>query len=176
MNACHRWNDLLLDYAWGACEPAAAARVEDHLAACAPCTATLADLRTREQQIDAALGQLVRGAEPSSHFRAHVLAAAQASAAPAAGQPAWKGALAAVAVVLLAAVFLPPLAERWAALTERRQTSVSLSEWRSPTESLLRAPAHELMQSAPRLGEFYFPLDSLFPETGSENGGTNNES
>ena len=87
-----------------------------------------------------------------------------------------KGALAAVAVVLLAAVFLPPLAERWAALTERRQTSVSLSEWRSPTESLLRAPAHELMQSAPRLGEFYFPLDSLFPETGSENGGTNNES
>lgn len=176
MNACHRWYDLLLDNAVGGLDPAAAAKVEDHLASCAACAATLAQLRAREQQIGAALGQLVRGAEPSAAFRARVLAAARAPVAPAVWQPAWKGATAAVAVLLLAAVFLPALAERWAALSQTKPAAASLSAWRSPTESLLRSPANELLQSTPRLGEFYFPLDSALADAGDDNGGTDNES
>jgi anti-sigma factor RsiW len=175
VNACHGWNDRLLDCALGGIDPAAVAKVEDHLAGCVACTAALADLRAREQQIGAALGQLVRGAEPSAGFRARVLAAARAPVAPAVRQPAWKGVLAAVAVVLLAVVFLPALAERWAALSQMESVTPSLSAWRSPTDSLLRSSTDELLRSPPRLGEFYFPLDSLRTEAGDENGG-NNES
>lgn len=173
MTACRNQKDRLLDYALGV---SAVKELEHHLKGCPGCSAALNEWRGRREQLDAALLQLVRGAEPAPGFHARVLAALEAPAAPVAGLPAWAGALAAVAVIVLAAVLLPSLGERWSGLTPPSQTSVAaLSEWRSPTESLLRSPADELLGATPRLGEFYFPLESLPLGRGEENGG-NDES
>ncbi|MFQ5723929.1 MAG: hypothetical protein ACE5G6_05505 [Terriglobia bacterium] len=175
MSACRDWHDRLLDYTLGAVSVSVDPVVE-HVQHCAGCAATLAEFRARRAQLDAALGQLLEGAEPSPAFRARVLAAAETSAMSWLGRPAWVGVLAAAGVLVLAAVLLPELGERRASPTRSRPPSVvALSEWRSPTESLLRSPGGELLWSTPSLGEFYFPLPSARPGAGEEKGG-NNES
>jgi len=165
MTACKKQEDRLLDYALGALPAAAAGEMETHLAACAGCAAALVEWRGRRERLDAALGTLVRGAEPPPAFRARVVAAAETAAAKRWTQPAWAGALAAVAVVALAGALLerPAVAPR---------PPVSLSEWRSPTDWLLRTPGDALLRTTPRLGEFYFPLP---PAEAESNKGGNNE-
>lgn len=161
MNACREWKDRLLDAALGA---PAEAKLEAHLGACLPCAAALAGWRAQREQMDAALGVLVRGAEPSPDLRTRVLAAAETVPAAGPAQPAWVGALAAVAVVLLAGLLLdqPPGPPR---------PVTSLSEWQSPTDWLLETPGSEWLRSTPRVGDFYFSLEPA--ETGSSKGGNN---
>lgn len=169
MNACPKWKDPLLDYSLGA---APAHGLEEHVAACPACSTALAELRARATQLDTALHQLVRAAEPSPALRARLWAAIEGEAAPAA-RPAWAGILAATIVFVLALVFLPGLADRWARPGPRPRTS--LTEWRSPTESLLRSPGETLLRTTPRLGEAYFPLETIPSEPNGSKGG-NNES
>lgn len=163
MTACRQWKDGLLDVALGA---SATPQLEEHLRGCAACAATLAEGRARRQQLDAALGQLVRGAEPSPAFRARVLAAIETSPASAVGQPAWAGVLAAVAVVVLTGVVLPRLGERQEPASGAASIAM-LSAWRSPTESLLHSPGDDFLRSTPRLGELYFPLEPIPPGVNS---------
>ncbi|MGH9788844.1 MAG: anti-sigma factor family protein [Candidatus Acidiferrales bacterium] len=171
MSACRDWNDRLLDYVLGAHPASAAAELEAHLKVCPACAAALPELRARAAQLDSALSSWVAGAAPSSGFRAHVLATTDSSPAPSLALPAWAGAFAAVAIVLLVGVVLPRL-NNFGAGSEPL-TAPSLSNWRSPTESLMRPPAQDYFRAAPRLGEFYFPLEPSPKETGSENGGSN---
>lgn len=160
MSACQTWKDSLLERALGA--PATPA-LEQHLESCAGCATALADLRARRQKLDAGLQLLVQGADPAPNFRARVLAAAESDR----GRmvlPAWVGAAAAIVVVLLAAISL--------STTSRPTPAVgapALSEWRSPTESLLHSSADEFLQG-PRLGEFYFPLESRGTSRSGEEG------
>lgn len=171
MTACRRWKDRLLDYALEALPASPARELEAHLRGCPDCACAWEDLRARRRQMDAALAQLVRGTEPSPAFRARVLAAAEASPAAPALRPVWGPALAALAVLVLVAAFLPSLAERAAAPRQ----SVSLSDWRSPTQSLLRPPGGDWLSAAPRLGQFYFPLAPAPPDSANGKGG-NDES
>lgn len=162
MTACRKWRDRLLERALGlAAEP----ELEAHLKACPACAAALEEWRARRQQLDLGVRELVQGAEPSPAFRARVLASLEAAPAAPLAPPAWVGMLAAVAVLVLAALLLP----RPAARLDPGPRPVALSEWRSPTDWLLRTPGHDLLRARPRFGDFYFPLESARPE--KSNGG-----
>lgn len=175
MTACRQWLDPLLDSALEALSTTAARSLEDHLRQCPACAAAAADLLRRRQQMDAALTQLVSAAEPSSAFGARVRAAAEASIPATLWPPAWVGALAGVALLVAAAVLLPTVGERWEAPARSQLPALSLSDWRAPTDNLLPAGSFGLLGAAPRLGEFYFPLDSLSALPLHETGGKDNE-
>ncbi|MFQ5927595.1 MAG: zf-HC2 domain-containing protein [Terriglobia bacterium] len=171
MSACREWEERLLDSALDALNGSALSEMEEHLESCPGCAAAGVALRRRREQLDTALRQLVPAAEPSPAFRARVLAALEARRAPRAWYPAQVGVLAAVAIVVLGGVFLGRLSERGTSITPPAAT---LSDWRSPTEGLLRSAADEWLQ-APRLGQFYFSLEPAPRGTNKEKGG-NNES
>ncbi|MCI0402503.1 MAG: hypothetical protein L0212_03145 [Acidobacteria bacterium] len=136
-----------------------------------PRAAALAELRAANQQLDSALSNWVAGTAPSPDFRARVLAAAESSPARGLALPAWAGAFAAVVFLLFVGVVLPRLDHSGAG--SQPLATPSLSNWRSPTESLMRSPAQDYFLSAPRLGEFYFPLKpapaGADPKTGGKN-------
>ncbi len=170
MTTCRRWRSRLLDAALEAGHPAA---LDSHLRTCSACAAALAELRSRREQLDAALAQLVC-ATPAPDFRARVLAGGARVSTPAV--PGWTGAVAGALAVVLAALLLPAQAERRAALAAPRPAPISaLSTWRSPTENLLRSPAERLLRQTPRLGEFYFSLDTLTPPPSANSGGNDND-
>ncbi len=169
MIGCGEWKEQLLDFALDA---SAARRLEQHLQACPACAAALAELRARRERMDTGLRLLVQGAEPSTEFRARVLAAVETQPRQLGLWPAWAGALAAVAALVLFAVLVGSLGTQPdPALMAARE----LSRWQSPTETLLRSPAEELLQSAPPLGQFYFSLEPIPQGMGTEKG-ENNES
>lgn len=169
MIGCGEWKEQLLDFALNA---SAARGLEEHLRACSVCSAAMVELRARRERMDAGLRQLVQGAEPSTEFRARVLAAAETQPRHVGLWPVWAGALAAVAALVLFAVLVGPLGPQPdPALMAARE----LSRWQSPTETLLRSPAEELLQSAPPLGQFYFSLEPIPQGIGTEKG-ENNES
>lgn len=175
MNPCRSWQDRLPDYVLGALSSGDARAVEVHSHQCAACAAAVAELRRRRRQMDAALGRLFSDAEASPAFGARVLAAAEA-ARPATGwQPAWVGVLAGAAVVALAVVLLQPLRPRWEAPSAPVLASPRLSQWSAPTDAFLRPRPNELLNSGPRLGEFYFPLDSLSVSPTPKDGGSKDE-
>jgi anti-sigma factor RsiW len=169
MIGCGEWKEQLLDFALNA---SAARGLEEHLRACSACAAAMVELRARQEQVDAGLRQLVQGAEPSIEFRARVLAAVETQPRHVGLWPAWAGALAAVAALVLFAVLVGLLGPQ---SDPALMTAQELSRWQSPTETLLRSPAEELLQSAPPLGQFYFSLEPISPEMGDKNGG-NDES
>lgn len=175
MTPCPAWRDPLLDFVLGGLGPVAVRELEDHLRVCPPCADALVELRARAQELDAALTQFVRRAEPSPDFRARVLAALDARPSPALHGLAAQAALAAAALFLLAGALLPSLGPRLAGRPQPEPHPVlALSTWRSPTESLLRSPASSLLNSTPRFGEFYFPLESL-ARKGNNHKGENDE-
>ncbi len=163
------WKEHLMDFDLGA---PTAHGLEQLQRACPACAAALAELRARRERMDAGLRQLVQGAEPSIEFRARVLAAVETQPRHVRLWPAWAGALAAVAVLVLIAVLVGPLAPQ---PDPALMAAHELSRWQSPTETLLRSPAEELLQSAPPLGQFYFSLEPIPQEMGTEKG-ENNES
>jgi hypothetical protein len=190
MNACREWKDQVLEFAVegfaangaeaervGASieRGAEARRLEAHIKGCASCAAALAEMRARAARIDLALPKLAEGAELQEGFEARVIAqigsrkAARISAGHASGNAAsrrsnwlsgWRMRLAAAGVVcavVIAAVVWPQVKKRWHIGEE---PAVSISTWRSPTESLLQTPGRELLQSGPKLGEVYFPVET----------------
>ena len=131
MIGCGEWKDQLLGFALDA---SAARGLEQHLQACSACAAALAELRARRERMDAGLRQLVQGAEPSIEFRARVLAAVETQPRQLGLWPAWAGALAAVAALVLFAVLVGPLGPQ---PDPALMAAQELSRWQSPTETLL---------------------------------------
>src|SRR5260370_20054393 len=74
--ACEKWKDQLLEAALTGAKPK---DLEVHLQSCKDCAAELRKLEACRTQQDSLLPMLVKGAQPSADFRAHVLAAAEAS-------------------------------------------------------------------------------------------------
>ncbi|MGH9804751.1 MAG: anti-sigma factor family protein [Candidatus Acidiferrales bacterium] len=175
MNTCSQWRDSLYDFALDTLPAGAARAVEDHLRHCVSCAAVASDLRLRRRQMDAGLAQLFAAAELAPDFRARVLAAAEASR-PAAWQPAWSAALAGVALLILAAALFQLPGWRWKATTSAPPHAVRFSDWRAPTDGLLPPASSPLLNSGPRLGEFYFPLDSISASPSQDIGGNDDES
>lgn len=79
---------------------------------------------------------------------------------------AWAGAM---VVLILAAVLLTRSGQ------PSPRSPATISEWRSPTESLLRSPSDGLLRSTPRLGNFYYELQSA-PQGARKRKEGNNES
>jgi anti-sigma factor RsiW len=178
MSPCREWNDRLLDFALGDLEPRDAAAVEAHLAGCGACAAAVSEFQRRAAEINSAVHQIVQGAELRPGFFARVLARLEARPAPA--WPRWRlavlGAGLATALVL-GAILGPFLARRWPSLRQPAPAPVAaLSTWQSPTEGLLRSSGEELLEGAPRLGEFYFRLPSVRNDRGEDKGGNKDES
>jgi anti-sigma-K factor RskA len=77
MTAHEQYDDLVAAYALGALDPEARPAFEVHLASCATCRATLADLR----RVSAAIGLSADAVEPPASLRARTLARAMATSA-----------------------------------------------------------------------------------------------
>lgn len=158
MNACREWKQQLRDAALGTpIEPA----LEQHVKGCATCAAALAHLRVLREQIDAGVRELARSAGPSPGFHARLMAALPDTAA----RLRWRwvaGSAVTAAVVALAAILafqLIPQAPEAAKHEVSIPDAATLTQWRSPTDALLRAPGQQFLRGGPRLGELYFPLE-----------------
>lgn len=156
MTACAKWKDSLLDSALGMPAPHEQA---EHLKTCAACADALSGLRARRAQMDAALPKLTQGAGPRPGFSARLIASLEVSPARRVGWLAPARVFAGIAaVVVLAAILASPL-QKWMAGSKLNEAPASaLSEWRSPTETLLRSPGDVFLRSNPQLGEFYFAV------------------
>ena len=153
-DACEKWKDQLLE---AGLKGAAAKDFEEHLRTCTICSRELDALRARTAQLDELLPLVARGAEPPAHFRAHVLAAAEAaSGAKRARQ--WRiwalaGATAAIVALMMGATIYRRAA---LAIPEDELAAVQkLTEWRAPSDALLETPGQEILRTMPRLGESY---------------------
>jgi anti-sigma factor RsiW len=139
MNACSEHHERLLDHAAGA---PAAAELAAHLRACPACAQELERRRTRGAELEATVLRLANP-EPSPYLAARILARAQAPQRP------WRlrlvGFAAAAVVVALCAVAVWVVDAR-----QERQAAAAaaaISNWRSPTASLLRPPSQPIFQS-----------------------------
>lgn len=154
-NACEKWKDRLRE---AALMGASAPELVEHLQTCAHCSAELRDLEARKARLDTWLPRVVQGVEPSTDFRARVLAAAEAG-----GKrkrllrwQAWMlaGAAATAAIVLVVGAV-------WHRGTtgkiqpDELAAAQKLAEWRAPSDSLLATPGQEILRTTPRLGESY---------------------
>lgn len=176
MNACRQWKDSLLDFVLGALTGTEARAVEQHLTDCPRCAATLKGLRARAEVLDAAVHQLVREADPSPSLEARLWERLAAHAERATWLQTWLRPLVAAGALMLAVVLLRgPQTRAPETSPPARQPGATLSGWRSPTESLLRAPGGELLESTPRLGEFYLPLKLAPKGTKQSKGGSKDE-
>jgi hypothetical protein len=137
---------------------AAAANLEKHVLKCTNCTEKLAVLRARRERLEALLPLVAQGAEPSAGFRARVLAAAGAASEAKRGWPWRKWALAGAAAVIVAALMAGLTLHRRAAGTVPKAelaAAEKLTEWRAPSDVLLKTPGQEILRTTPRLGESY---------------------
>ncbi len=165
-NECAKWKkkDALVDAALAGSAELMPAELEDHLSRCPECARELAQLRTRQQQIDAVLPQVARGAGPQPGFETRVLAAAAALDAahqrrtPKLGLwiwPRWAVAGAAAALAI-------GLAVRQRIVQTRSQEELiaaqKLAQWRAPSDALLQFPGQEIMRTTPKLGESYLNM------------------
>jgi hypothetical protein len=142
MNLHPQWEQALFDHALG--EPAGA-ELEAHLAACPECAAALEELRARAGMLDSTVRE-VAAQEPRPEAAQRVMARIGETPAP---RPVLRWASATMAATA-AVVGL------WMWSGHGRPPASTLSNWRSPTESLLRSPADPLLKSVPRVGDAYF--------------------
>jgi hypothetical protein len=153
-NDCTKWKDQLLETALAG-KPQGG--LEEHLLHCADCTAELAALRARREQMDALLPFVAQGAEPSPEFRAQVLAAAQ-DASGTKRAPLLSGwALAGTIAVFVALTIALSLRQRSGLVLPQTEISAAekLAQWRAPSDVLLESPGREILRTMPRLGESY---------------------
>lgn len=125
-----------------------------HLEACGTCREEAESLR----RVLVRYGETARGAaeRPGGFWRWQQSAIAARLGEQPAGRLAWAAggvAFAAVAIAVLLSQQGPGLRDSPAVFEG------SLFQWRSPTDGLLRSSAEDFLR-APRLGEFYFPIDS----------------
>jgi hypothetical protein len=158
-NECAKWKDELLE---AALTGTAAAGLREHMLKCADCTAESAALRARSERLDTLLPLVARGAEPSVDFRARVLAAAEATSETSRGiaWPEWQrvGAMAAILVVALVISFTLYRRDARTLPQSELEAAKKLSEWRAPSDALLKTPGLEILQTIPRLGETYLQV------------------
>jgi anti-sigma factor RsiW len=160
MTACAEWNDRLLDLALGA---SATRELETHLLTCPACSSALQEMRTNSEQLDAALRTLVQGAEPSRTFRARLAASLETSSFWSFWSLLWVQRAVAVAVlgvIALVGIGVLPVRRHFTSDESNRAatTVATLSEWHSPTQTLLGRSGDQSLRPAPRLHDFYFPL------------------
>lgn len=156
-NDCGTLKDELLE---AALTGTVAQRLGEHLRSCGDCTIELAALRGRREQLDKLLPMMVREAEPSSGFRARVLAAAKS--AKERRVRTWRvwaltGATAAVAVALVIG-FLVHRRTIPEAPGGDLASAEKLAEWRAPSDVLLVTPGQEILRTTPKLGESYLKI------------------
>jgi len=138
MTPCRAWNEELVECALGRRPPTQ--ELAAHLARCAECNRALEAWRARASEMERILTRLARS-EPRPGGPERVLARIAATA-PA---PYYlRLVAAALALVILACLIVLPA---------RPVRAISLSTWRSPTQSLLRSQADPLLKSVPRLGD-----------------------
>ncbi|MBI1750430.1 MAG: hypothetical protein HYR59_07170 [Acidobacteria bacterium] len=77
---------------------------------------------------------------------------------------AWAGAM---VLVILGAVWLTRPEQ------PAPRSPATISEWRSPTEGLLRGPADDFLRATPKIGDLYFPLDRTMQRRPKIKGGNN---
>jgi hypothetical protein len=154
-NDCTKWKDQLLE---AALTGAAAGGLEEHVLMCTNCAEELAALRARRERLDALLPLVVQGAEPSTEFRARVLAAAGAASETKRGHP-WRvwGLAGATAVIVAALTIGLTLHRREVGTVPKADLAAAekLVEWRAPSDVLLKTPGQEILRTTPRLGESY---------------------
>ena len=149
MIPCREWKDALIDHALG---QSADAALEAHLAGCSACAAALRGWRERAAQLDPAIRQLT-ASEPGPYGPERILSrAAVQSRRPFYGRLVW-----ALPLIVLLVLASYKLTRREPPVTH---SLTALSNWRSPTQSLLRSPADPLLKDMPRLGEGYFQMKS----------------
>ncbi|HLW97220.1 MAG TPA: hypothetical protein VKR82_01130 [Candidatus Acidoferrales bacterium] len=163
MNACTEWKDKLTGMAAGGIGEAETRGVELHMKDCAGCAEAFVELRTRAMRLDAALPLLSDGAEVSPGFEARLMARIASRGGPRGRAPSWPGwwprlAAAGVVCTVIVAGMASSGVNRMVREWWRGEPEVSISMWRSPTESLLSAPGQDLLRSGPKLGEVYFPV------------------
>lgn len=154
MTACSKWHDELMDAALGG----ASQDLQAHLNVCAACAAQFSKLQAARTRMDAALAGLRAPEGPSENFLVAVKRRVEAQPRTGTRRVVWQ--LAAAAVLLI--IFAGAIAREASRREERELVSAAtaISEWRSPTESLLCSPATGFLQGSPRLGETYFPIDT----------------
>ena len=172
MNACFDWRDQLLDHALGF---PASAELESHLVSCGACGKALADWRARAEHLDAGVRQLL-ASEPSPYFGSRLLAKIRSAPAGAGWAGHWRVAL--LALVFITAIVLLIHGVRGTRVARERarafsSTAGGLSQWSSPTDTLLRSPADPLFRTVPRLGELFFEMRPTGGESKREKGGEN---
>ncbi len=161
--ACEKWRDELLEAALAG---ATAKGLEEHLRSCANCSQELSELQARKARLDALLPLTAQGAGPSPHFRARVLAAAEAAGEAKRARPWRVWTLAGVTAVILAALVIGVTSYRRTARTvpaDELAAAQTLAEWRAPSDVLLANPGQEILRKMPRLGESYLRVPAKIP-------------
>lgn len=159
MNPCDHWRESLADLALGApAEP----ELTEHLAKCASCSAALAKMKSLSGEIDRGIQQLA-SAEPDVNVAARIVAEVNSRLQQTRWLPGGRSIAAAFAAAALLAASLGVL-WRLRAQHEESERALSaaggISGWKSPTRGLLRSPYETLLERPPRLGEYFYELDS----------------
>jgi hypothetical protein len=171
MNACKEWKNELLELAASE-RSAETPRLEAHIKGCTGCAAALTELRAQATRLDAALPGIADGAKLRGGFEARVfarIAAGETSGSAvrvrgfSLGSAWWSGwqmrlaAAGVVCAVVVSAVVWPTVKRHW----HIGEPEISITQWRSPTDSLLETPGQDLLRSTPKLGEVYFSLEQV---------------
>ena len=150
------WRERLAEHALGA--PASDA-LESHLKECPRCVGALIEQRARAEQIDAGI-RLLAASEPSPQSAARVLAVVRSSR-----RRRWVPERKRLAAVLAGIAILTVSGDYvWRVHRQRVESErvlsagAAIARWRSPTQDLLRSPAHAWLKAPPRLGEYFYPL------------------
>jgi hypothetical protein len=163
MKGCENWKEQLTEIALGLPAPR---DVEEHLASCAACREALTVLRERSRQMDSGLRTLVHTAGPSPAFRGRLTSAIEAQRAWRLGWRVPVGAIAAGVALAVLGIILGRAVNRRSAPGDSPSLATAaarISEWRSPTDALLRTSADEFLKSSPKFGVTYFPMESRRP-------------
>lgn len=149
MNGCTEWREKLADHALGM---AADSALQSHLRQCPSCAAALTLLRDRAGEFDRLTAAVV-SVEPPPSLADRVLQQINGAPRP---RRRWEPALA-FAVLVLVCLLL--FYWRSASVPAIPEGPHPISNWRSPTASLLRSSSEPLLKEVPRLGETYYPMN-----------------
>jgi hypothetical protein len=169
MKACEQWREELTEHALG--EPASAGLAE-HLTKCEVCSAVLREWEARMGEVDAAVRRTVVEESPAGAVE-RVMAEVRAQGH---GGWSWRWKWQAVVVcglIVAVGAFAYTWKERKKRAEAQRVLSAAwaISEWKSPTESLLEpaTSANRLLRAAPQFGRYFYQLKTTVPEKAREN-------
>lgn len=157
MKPCDPWREELADCALGL--PASRALAK-HLAKCSACSAALRKSQARVRDMDDGMRRFA-AAEPSPNSAAIILAQIGSGVPqrPSLPHPRTIAAAFAALVILAVSAFTASrLRERREETEKAFSAAADISNWRSPTQDLLRSPYDSLRRGSPRLGEYFYEL------------------